>query len=848
MVKWTRARFTPNLPLYGTQRVTASPEHIELSREAAREGMVLLKNEAGLLPLAKGSKIALFGKGSFDYVKGGGGSGDVTVSYVRNIYEGLKLHADEVNLYEPLSDYYRTYVAEQYAQGGIAGMIAEPELSDELAHGARQFADTAVIVISRFSGEGWDRSDVEYIDEENVWAPTETMPRICGRVFPDGDFYLTDAERALVAKVEALFTRIVVVLNVGGVVDTTWFKDDAQIGAVLLAWQGGMEGGLAAADLLCGAASPSGKLPDSFARRLEDYPSTAGFHESPHYVDYNEDIYVGYRYFEMIPGADEKVSYPFGYGLSYTQFEIQVGNAGFVDKNDMQGNGNLCSDTIDCREGMGNGKGNRKDAEKLSENSVVVPMTCQLVVCLEVTNIGNFPGKEVVQLYYSAPQGRLGKPARQLGAFAKTKELAPGEKQIVELTISCAAMASYDDLGKIAKSAYVLEKGDYRFYVGNSVRDVHKLEKCLYLEEDIIVQQLSEKCAPTSLARRMLADGSYEELPQHPAKNPEECAFEKMAFGTDEGVAPETPGRAQHYCWEEIKPGVMPLDEVRNDDILNKFIEQLSDDDLIHLLGGQPNRGVANTFGIGNLSEYGVPNIMTADGPAGVRITPNCGVCTTAFPCATLLASTWNTELVEAVGRAGGEELKENNLSVWLTPAVNIHRNPLCGRNFEYYSEDPLLAGRLAGAMVRGIQSNHVAACVKHFACNNKETNRKKSDSRLSERALREIYLKVFEIIVKEADPWAIMSSYNIINGCRASENHELLEDILRGEWGFGGMVTTDWWTRGEHYKEIKAGNDLKMATGYPERVRRAMELGELKREDLERCAKRVLGLILKVD
>ena len=877
MDKWTRSRFTPNLPLYGTQRVTASPEHIALSREAAREGMVLLKNDAGLLPLAKGSKIALFGKGSFDYVKGGGGSGDVTVSYVRNLYEGLKLHADDVELYEPLSDYYREYVAAQYAQGGIAGMIAEPKLAESLAQEARQFADTAVIVISRFSGEGWDRSDVEYIDEENVWTPTETMPRICGRIFPDGDFYLTDAECAMVAHVEALFERIVVVLNVGGVVDTTWFKDDARLGSVLLAWQGGMEGGLAAADLLCGAASPSGKLPDSFARRLEDYPSTAGFHESPQYVDYNEDIYVGYRYFETIPGAKEKVSYPFGYGLSYTQFEIRVCKVNFVNNADERSEQDLgkadensCyqkaagyakrnqqeaedstekfADVIGCKEHLDDNVNVSKGKSEMEYQGASVVASGQLIVYLEVENTGNFPGKEVVQLYYSAPQGQMGKPARQLGAFAKTKELAPGERETLELTIPYAAMASYDDLGKIAKSAYVLEKGDYRFYVGNSVRDVQELEKGLHLDEDIIVQQLAEKCAPTSLAKRMLADGSYEELPQRPVKNPEECAFEKMAFGTDEGVAPETPGRAQHYCWEEIKPGAMSLDEVDNDDTLNKFISQLSDDDLIHLLGGQPNRGVANTFGIGNLSEYGVPNIMTADGPAGVRITPNCGVCTTAFPCATLLASTWNTELVEAVGRAGGEELKENNLSVWLTPAVNIHRNPLCGRNFEYYSEDPLLAGRLAEAMVRGIQSNHVAACVKHFACNNKETNRKKSDSRLSERALREIYLKVFEIIVKEADPWAMMSSYNIINGCRASENHELLEDILRGEWNFGGMVTTDWWTRGEHYKEIKAGNDLKMATGYPERVRSAMELGELTREDLERCAKRVLELILKVD
>jgi len=239
---------------------------------------------------------------------------------------------------------------------------------------------------------------------------------------------------------------------------------------------------------------------------------------------------------------------------------------------------------------------------------------------------------------------------------------------------------------------------------------------------------------------------------------------------------------------------------------------------------------------------------MTADGPAGLRINEACGVATTAFPCGTLLASTWNPEIVEQVGAAGGAEVKENNIAVWLTPAINIHRNPYCGRNFEYYSEDPLLVGTIGTAMVKGIQSNHVGASVKHFAVNNKEINRKNSDSRISERALREIYLKGFERIVKNADPWTIMSSYNVINGHRTSESHELLEDILRDEWGFKGMVTTDWWTRGEHYKELLAGNDLKMATGFPERIRKAMEMGAVTRADLLHCVKRILELILKID
>ena len=799
--KWTRVMYQPNLPLREGEYVTASKEHIALSREAAKEGMVLLKNEKNLLPLRAGSRIALFGKGSFDYVKGGGGSGDVTVSYVRNLYDGLKLQGDAVALYEPLSDFYRKEVKEQYEKGAAPGMTTEPFLPDELVAGAKAFADTAIITISRFSGEGWDRSGVEYNEEYNPWETETSMPQIAGRIFEDGDFYLTKQEKEMIQKVKENFAQAAVVLNIGGIMDTTWFKDDETLSSVLVAWQGGMEGGLAAAEILCGKASPSGKLPDTFAGRPEDYPSTENFHESVHYVDYTEDIYVGYRYFETVPGAEDRVCYPFGFGLSYTQFEIVPKSAGMED-------------------GV-------------------------IRIAVQVTNTGKKEGKEVVQAYYSAPQGLLKKPYRELAAFEKTRSLMPGESQTVVLEFARKDMASYDDLGKIAKSAYVLEKGTYEFYVGNSVRDNCKLDYSLTLPENEVAEQLSRKAAPTSLKKRMLSDGSYEELPLSQANDPDECVLVKMEGGTEEALTPLVRGRERYLLLKPYAEGARPFMEVAEGKMtLEEFTAQLSDEDLVHLLGGQPNTSVANTFGYGNLPEYGVPNIMTADGPAGLRIC----LCTTAWPCATMLASTWNTELVEQVGKAGAEEAKENNIAVWLTPAVNIHRNPYCGRNFEYYSEDPYLTGKMGAAMVKGIQSQHIAAAVKHFACNNKETNRKQSDSRVSERALREIYLKGFEIIVKEADPWVIMSAYNMINGHRASENHELLEDILRGEWGFRGMVTSDWWTRGEHYKEIKAGNDVKMACGFPERVAEAMEKGALSREDLVRCAKRVLGLILKID
>ncbi len=786
MNKWNRIRYMPNLPLEPGRHVTACGEHRALSLEAAKEGMVLLKNQENLLPLPRGTRLALFGKGTFDYVKGGGGSGDVTTAYTVNLYEGLQKLKNHVSVEENLANYYRNYVVERYAQGDLPGMIAEPELPCELIRQARAFADTAVISISRFSGEGWDRG---------------------GRgqaLFERGDFYLSNAEAAMVEAVTAAFPRVIAVLNVGGMVDSQWFFTNDRVQSVLMAWQGGMEGGSAAAELLCGIGTPCGKLPDTLAKGLEDYPSTENFHESVYYVDYTEDIYVGYRYFETVPGAAQRVNYPFGYGLSYTNFDWDI-----------------------------------RSAREAGD---------EIVLCVRVRNTGNYSGKEVLQTYVSAPQGKLGKPAMVLTAFRKTELLAPGGEQEVELRFPVYAMASYDDLGKVAKSAYVLEKGEYRLYVGTSVRNTKEAAFVYMQREDRVIRQLSEKLKPNSLKKRMLPDGSFEELPQFPVTDPNATGLpaqperEKLGVTPEYRYVPSIP-RSKYSdrsdrMFDEVAQGTMSLDE---------FMEQLTLEQLTSIVGGQPCLGVANTCGFGNLPEFRVPNCMTADGPAGVRIDPQVGVKTTAFPCMTLMASTWNPELTYAVGQAGAREIRENNLACWLTPAVNIHRSPLCGRNFEYYSEDPLLAGKMAAGMVRGIQSQGVAPSVKHFALNNKETNRKNSDSRVSERAAREIYLKVFEILVREADPWYIMSSYNLINGCRASENRELLEDILRGEWGFSGMVSTDWWTCGEQYKEVKAGNDLKMPGGFPARLQEAVAAGLLTREELTRSAKRILGVILRL-
>lgn len=801
MKKWARLLFQPGLPLDGDRRVTGSKEHIAVSRQAAEEGMVLMKND-GTLPLSVEQPLVLLGKASVEYVKGGGGSGDVYCKYVHSLYDGLK--ARGVKVYEPLLSFYRDDLAKQYENRRCPGMSAEPKVPEELLAGAKAFSDTALVVINRYSGEGWDRSSVECDNEYNPWESETTMPKLSAEVFPEGDFYLTVEEKAMLETAKKNFKKVVAVLNIGGVIDCRWIQDSG-VHAALYMGQGGMEGGDAAAEVLLGLVNPSGRLVDTFAGELTDYPSTEGFHESFDYVNYNEDIYVGYRYFLTVPGAAEKVVYPFGYGLSYTTFESKLLSM------------------------------------SLEEDS--------FYFTVKVTNTGSVAGKEVVQLYYSAPQGKLGKPARELGSFAKTRELQPGKSEELVLTISKYQMASFDDLGKVKEAAYVLEKGTYTFSLGKDAATLLG-EACTWeLDADEVICQLSHKLAPVELKERMLADGSYEALPQGQHKDINESVIEKMKPGTEEGLTPEVRSRGRYFLMNGIKEGARSFEEVAAGKMsLSDFVDQLSEEDLMHIVGGQPNTGVGNVFGFGNMPEYGIPNAMTSDGPAGVRIAPETGILTTAFPCATLLACTWNRELLEEVGNVGGRELKENNLCVWLTPAVNIHRNPMCGRNFEYYSEDPTVTGVLAAALVNGIQKNHVGASVKHFACNNKETNRKHSDSRVSERALREIYLKAFEIIVKTAKPYTIMSAYNAVNGERASESRDLLTGILREEWGYEGMVTSDWWTRAEHYKELNAGNDLKMGNGYPERLAAADQLGALDHTQLKVSATRILATLLKFD
>ena len=809
-MRWTRHFFTPAKPLGADgMRVSGSAEHIALSKNTAAEGIVLLKNEKNLLPL-KGKKIVLLGKASEEYVKGGGGSGDVYCAYCTSLYDAFKKKCG-AELYDGLHNFYQEHLKPLRAKGREPGMTGEAKLSDSQVKAAAEFSDIAIVTINRYSGEGWDRAcnipgkelHMENV-EVDVWGGEDAFRAMSKEIFPKGDFYLTAEEEALVAQAEKNFSNIIVLLNVGGVVDTSWFAANPKISSVLFIGQGGMEGAVAATEIVLGEKCPSGKLTDTFAKRLEDYPSTDTFHDKADSVEYQEDIFVGYRYFETIPGKADCVVYPFGYGLSYTNFEIAL-----AGQND-------CGDKI--------------------------------AFTFSVKNTGKVSGKEVVQLYCGQPEGKLTKSKKVLAGFTKTKELAGGESCFAVIEVSKNDLASYDDEGAVAKSAWVLEKGDYRFFYGNSIRNVKETGTPFTVDETKVTVQLTEQLKPRKLSKRLLSDGTYKALEVSEYEKIERPEIFKKAEVL-EGVIPSVRGLPYNSLVTRIHNPTKHLADVADGKVsMEEFMEQLSKEDMVWLLGGQPNTGIANTFGIGNNFNYDIPNIMTADGPAGIRILPFIQQYTTAWPCATTLACTWNLDAVEKIGVAVAKEVKENNCGIYLAPGMNIHRSPLCGRNFEYYSEDPFVAGHMASAAVRGIQSQGIAATPKHFAFNNKETNRKQSDSIVSERAAREIYLKSFEIMVKTSDPWAIMSSYNGVNGWHTSENKDLLTNILRDEWGYKGIVMTDWWTRAEQWREIKAGNDVKMACGYPDQVLEALNDGRLSIEEVKRSVRRVLEFILKIE
>lgn len=749
--------------------------HRAIAREAAAEGIVLLENN-GVLPMQP-QKIALYGAGSRMTVKGGSGSGDVHERYSVTIEEGLKnagfafpttlwmdrfqekYEADIAAWRQGLEKQVQKYSPVQTMQMFI--FIGEhpmpypactPVLADELT----DETDTAIYVLSRQAGEGKDRR-VE-----------------------KGDYLLSNVETESLRLLRKHYKKLMLILNCGGVMDLS-ILDEIPMDAVLFFGQGGMEGGNALADILTGKTCPSGCLTDTWAIRYDDYPSADTFSHRNGDLEneeYAEDIYVGYRWFDK---QGVKPRYPFGYGLSYTDFSVEV-------------------------------------------NSVT-----QSGVELTVTNTGGSSGKKVLQIYVSKPDGAREHEQKALVAFAKTKSLAPGESQRLSIDLDLSLIASFDE----ACSAFYLEPGQYRVAVNETPA------------------------------------GSF-------------CLPAEWILETVEPVGTKS---GKPFS-QTVSPKAAAL------------LEQLGDRDKLRLVvgGGYDIRCYNNVMGAAGrtctkLLKKGIPNIAMSDGPAGLNVNqlstltrnavprypeglpkdwqwgwlakanpflrkiPGKGKTVyrymTAWPSETVQAQTWNTELLEEIGKAVGREMLEIGVSVWLAPGLNIHRNPLCGRNFEYYSEDPVVSGKMAAAVTRGVQSvGGVGVSQKHFCCNNQEDNRMEVSANVSQRALREIYLRAFRIAVTEGKPWTVMSSYNRVNGKHVCNTYDLLTRVLRQEWGFEGLVMSDWnATEQCSYAEaINAGNDLIMpgTAAISKKLEEELKTGRLNREALNISAGRVLELVFK--
>ncbi len=747
--------------------------------QAAAEGIVMLKNENAALPLQKGQQIALFGRMQLHYYKSGTGSGGmVNVHQVIDIPHGLTDAG--VRLYEPLRRLYADWDAENPPSqadgwGSEAWSQAEMPLDDSVAKETADACETAVCIIARTAGEEQDNFDGE------------------------GSYRLTQTEISMLQTVRRHFRKMVVLLNVANIIDMNDIENAAP-DAILYVWQGGMTGGAAAAAVLTGEISPSGKLPDTIALQLADYPSHAFFGDTKRNC-YAEDIYVGYRYFET--AAKEKVRYPFGFGLSYTTFAITPLQ--------VQWEGNTV--TMD----------------------------------ISVTNTGAFAGKEVVQAYCEAPQGTLCKPLRVLCGFRKTQTLAPQASETIRISFDCTQFASYDDSGASGQRfCKVLEAGDYRFYVGSDVRSA---AFCFTrsLQDTIVCESLQQAFAPVAPFQRMKPLSSANSV--------------QMAW---EDVPQSAIDDAQRRL--DAMPTAIPmtgnqgitLADVRNGKAsMEAFIAQMDEDDLCCIVRGEgmgspkARAGTAAVFGgiTPSLAKLGIPCACCDDGPSGMRLDD--GTKVMSLPIGTMLAATFNPELLQTLFAFTGMEMAFKEIDILLGPGMNIHRHPLNGRNFEYFSEDPLLTGKMAAAIIRGLQSSGVTGTLKHFCGNNQETNRHHVESIVSERALREIYLHGFEIAVKEGNADAIMTTYSCLNGQRTPCSYDLNSVILRKEWGFRGFTMTDWWTNlsecgksadtSNFAAMARAQNDIYMVCADTEKnqgnLRSALADGTLQIAELQRNA-----------
>ena len=784
-------------------------ENAKFARKAAGEGIVLLKNE-GVLPLKENIKISLLGIGAKKTIKGGIGSGDVNNRESISIYQGLKSAGavivsegwleDYENRYKAAREVWKERILEEakHVDNPFDAYAENPFLLPEgrkIGEKEIEGADVVVYVVSRISGEGKDRRKVK------------------------GDYYLSEREGEDLTYLNQKEIPVVLILNAGGPVEITDILENTEnIKTVLNISQPGQEGGNAVADILYGKVTPSGKLTTTWARRYEDYPCADTFSYLNGNLDveeYKEGIYVGYRYFDTY---GVKPLFSFGYGLSYTEFETKF------------------------------------DSIKTEKNEIVVAVT--------VKNIGTeYSGKEVVQLYISLPQNEIEKERRRLIGYQKTKELKPGETQNLEIKVEQKAFASFAE----KKHVWMIEEGNYGIWIGNCL-DTAKLSAQIKIESDVELEE-TEKLEFQS----DLIENQYKRQMVQEDKQFSTCIF--------------VPKKEKSIACRDVLEEKYEVEE-----LIPLLYGNISETTSTLGAAGIKVPGTAGETTEALFDKYKIPSLIMADGPAGIRLQQcyevdrktdtvyGIGVLgalengflvkqekhentdtyyqfCTAFPVGTVLAQAWNVELMEEFGKKIADEMEEFHIQLWLAPGLNIHRNPLCGRNFEYYSEDPILAGTLTAAVTKGVQSKKsCGVTIKHFACNNQEDNRMGVDVHISERALREIYLRGFEIAVKNSNPVAMMSSYNLVNGVHAANSKDLCTKIAREEWGFEGVIMSDWNTTVPEdgsipWKCVAAGNDIIMPGNMDDdkNIREAYHLGKISEEEIRKSAGRILKMIEKL-
>lgn len=762
-------------------------KYLKTAAQVVSEGIVMLKNEHQALPLKPHEEIALFGRIQFHYYKSGTGSGGmVNVSKVTNIVDGLQESGIKLN--QELLDVYHKWDNENPFDLGD-GWGKEPwsqkemPLEDSLAACAAKRCQTAIAVIGRTAGEEQDNSLTE------------------------GSFLLSSDEKQMLTTVRRHFSKMIVLLNVGNIIDMNELLEIAP-DAILYVWQGGMTGGTGTADVLTGKISPCGKLTDTIAKHVEDYPSAPYFGD-PVRNFYSEDIYVGYRYFETF--APDKVLYPFGFGLSYTTFQIKT-----------------------------------NDITELSNKWDFI---------ITVTNTGSCSGKEVVQIYCEAPQGKLGKPVRVLCGYEKTNTLSPGESQTVTISVSKTQTASYDDSGISGHAhCFILEEGDYHFYVGTDVRHAVKTYTCTQ-NGTLVISSHQQALAPVEAFERIkpvLSTDGYE--PQMEPVPLSEVDETKRRLENLPKEIPFTGDRGIRLC--DVRKGTHTMEE---------FIAQMTNYDLACVIRGEGmnsprvTAGTASAFGgvSQELEALGVPCGCCDDGPSGMRL--DCGTKAFSLPNGTMMACTFNRTLLTELFALTGLEMIANKVDCLLGPGMNIHRHPLNGRNFEYFSEDPYLTGTIASAQLHGLHQSGVTGTIKHFCGNNQETNRHDTNGVISERALREIYLKGFEIAVKEGHADSVMTTYGPINGVWTAGSFDLTTQILRNDWGFTGFTMTDWWAninrRGQAVDKSDfaamaiAQNDVYMVCAIgaenDDNILASLENGTLQRSELQRNAANICRFLM---